>query len=127
MKLLGIDYGKKNIGVAYSEGIYAQPFIDLHTNEAMVRLTKLCQEKEIEKVIVGKPEGFMANQVQVFTDMLKKTISCEVIVWDETLSSKDAQSQLVAQHGSRAKRKAKEHKVAAALILQSYIDSGLDR
>lgn len=123
MKLLGIDYGKKHVGVAYSDGIYSQPLIELFTGEAMVRLVKICQELQIEKVVVGKPEGSTISQVQQFVDVLKTKLTCPVVFWDETLSTKAAAATLIARGAAHASRKAKEHVTAAAFILQSYLDS----
>lgn len=123
MRLLGIDYGTKHVGVAYSDGIYAQPLVGLHAHEALVRLTLICKEKQIEKIVVGKPEGRFVVQAKKFADRLKMQVTCPVEFWDETLSSKAAISELVAQDRTRKRRKAKEHEVAAALILQTYLDA----
>lgn len=125
MKLIGIDYGKKRVGVAYSEGIYAQPLTTLSTSAAIAQLLQICNVKQIEKVIVGIPVGLFAERVVKFGEKLKTHLACPVIFQDETLSSQKAKYLLISQGEKLKKRKHKEHESAAALILQTFIDNNL--
>lgn len=112
MRYLGIDYGEKHVGVAHSEGVLAEPLATLNNKSAIFEIKKLVIDLKIEKIIIGDcPKDFLED--------LNKIIETEQV--DETLSSHDARVSLL--HTSQTKRKEKEHSVAAAIILQSWIDS----
>lgn len=117
MAILGIDYGRKKMGVAISEGEWARGFMIVHRNEAEERLTHLCREKEVTKIILGLPEGYLEEEVRQFASSLQHTLHIPVLLWDESLSTKRAlESQKLLN------KKGQEDMQAAALILQSYID-----
>lgn len=112
MNTLGIDYGERWIGVAVAEGQLATPLITLKTETALTQLNELISKWQISKLIIGDcPKNFLRNL---------KEFNLEIIQADETLSSHDARQSLL--HTTQTKRKQKEHAVAAALILQSWID-----
>ena len=134
MRILAIDHGLKRIGIALSdelkmiaqplEFVPAEPFADL-----VVRLTDLVQEKEVEVILVGMPRnmngsyGPAAVKVEEFVAALKSALPVPIKTWDERLTSAQANRILIAGNVRRDKRKQKVDKMAAAILLQSYLDS----
>ena len=134
MRVLALDHGTKRIGVAVSdelkviatplEFIPAEPFAGF-----LARLKELVQEKEVELILVGMPRnmdgsyGPAALKVQEFVTVLKETISQPIKMWDERLTSAQANRFLIEGNVRRADRKEKVDKMAAAILLQSYLDS----
>jgi putative Holliday junction resolvase len=134
MRILALDHGTKRIGVAVSdelkmiaqplEYILAEPFADFLT-----RLKELIHEKEVELILVGMPRnmdgtyGPAAQKVQEFVAVLKGALSVPIKFWDERLTSAQANRLLIQGNVRRNKRKEKVDKMAAAILLQSYLDS----
>src|SRR5882762_9828508 len=106
------------------EFIPAEPFA-----EFLARLKELLREKEIELIVVGMPRnmdgsyGPAALKVQDFVAALKSALTIPIKTWDERLTSVQANRFLIAANVRRDKRKEKVDKTAAALLLQSYLDS----
>lgn len=137
MRILGLDFGQKTIGVAVSDpfGWTAQglEIIRRHqeTNlkDSIARLDKLIQEYSIEKIILGYPKnmnntiGERAEKTVAFKKKLEKTFNLPVILWDERLSSVGAERTLLEADISRKKRKDVLDKMAAVFILQGFLDS----
>jgi putative holliday junction resolvase len=133
MRILALDHGTKRIGVAVSdetktiaqplEYIPAEPFADF-----LARLKQLLLEKEIDLVLVGLPRnmdgsyGPAALKVQTFVAALKDAITIRIKTWDERLTSSQANKILIQGNVRRDKRKEKVDKMAAAILLQSYLD-----
>lgn len=133
MRILALDYGTRRIGVAVSdetktiaqplEYIPAEPFADF-----LARLKKILAEKEIDLILIGLPRnmdgsyGPAAQKVQAFSEELKKEISVPIKMWDERLTSSMANRILIQGNVRRDKRKEKVDKMAAAILLQSYLD-----
>ncbi|HVU26797.1 MAG TPA: Holliday junction resolvase RuvX [Verrucomicrobiae bacterium] len=133
MRILALDHGTRRIGVAVSdetktiaqplEYIPAEPFADF-----LARLKKILAEKEIDLILLGLPRnmdgsyGPAAQKVQAFADELKKEISVPIKFWDERLTSSMANRILIQGNVRRDKRKEKVDKMAAAILLQSYLD-----
>lgn len=113
MSILGLDYGEKHVGVALAEGPLAAPLTTLKTETALVQINELINKWQINKLVIG-------DCPKVFLEKLK-TLGVAVIQTDETLSSHDARLSLM--HTTQIRRKEKEHAVAAAIILQTWIDS----
>lgn len=126
MKILGIDYGRKKIGLAIADGPLAEPLKILRYEDTKIlreKIKKIIKELAIEKIVVGVSEGTMADESHNFGEKLKKTCSVPVFFQDETLSTQEAQ-RLSRQAGiKRKKRKEMEDAYSAALILQEYLDS----
>ena len=134
MRILALDHGTVRIGVAISdemkmiatplEFIPAEPFADF-----LKRLKEILQEKEVEQILVGMPRnmdgsyGPAAQKVQEFVAVLKETIVIPIKLWDERLTSAQANRFLIQADVRRDKRKEKVDKTAAAILLQSYLDS----
>lgn len=131
---MGLDFGDKKIGVALSDtlGITAQAKTVIHTSnkkEALKQIKKLIKENEVKEIVVGLPKnmngslGFRADITNKFVDFLKQNLNISIKLWDERLSSAEAEKLLISADLSRAKRKKVIDKLAAALILQSYLDA----
>lgn len=133
MRILGLDVGDKRIGIAISDemGITAQGLTTLKrtkTQEDMKQLIQLVQEKEVEKIVVGLPRnmngtyGPQSDKVKEFMNRLPETLEAKVVYWDERLTTVAAQRALIEGDLSRKKRKLVVDKIAAVMILQSYLD-----
>ncbi len=135
MRILALDHGTKRIGVAVSdetktiaqplEYIPAEPFADFLT-----RLKKILSEKEVDFILLGQPRnmdgsyGPAAQKVEAFAAALKTAITIPIKMWDERLTSTMANRALLQAGVRRDKRKEKVDKMAAAILLQSYLDMG---
>ncbi len=133
MRILALDHGTRRIGVAVSdetktiaqplEYIPAEPFADF-----LARLKKLLVEKEIDLVLIGLPRnmdgsyGPAAHKVEAFVAVLKTAITVPIKTWDERLTTAQANRILIQARVRRDKRKEKVDKMAAAILLQSYLD-----
>lgn len=120
MVYLGLDYGSRHLGVAISVGALAEPLDTINAAKPLPRLIDLIAEYQPDALVIGLPDGSQKQPAEQFIASLKK-LGLPVHVVDETLSSHDARQALL--HKSQIKRKSKEHAVAAALILQSYLDT----
>lgn len=134
MRILALDHGTKRIGVAASDELklLAQPleFIPAESFDAVLaRLCQLIAEKDVELIVIGMPRnmdgshGPAAMAVRDFVDRLRNQITVPLVTWDERLSSVQAH-RLLRQAGHKAKQqKGKVDASAAAILLQSYLDS----
>ncbi len=134
MRILSLDVGKKKVGIAISDalGITAQP-LDTLIRKAkkadLARIEKVIHDMSVSKVIVGLPlnmngtEGAMAKEIYSFVKELEKEIKIPVELWDERLTTMEAERLLLEADLSRKERKKLDDKIAAQLILQSYLDS----
>jgi putative Holliday junction resolvase len=133
MRILALDHGSKRIGVAVSDETktIAQPLEYIPAEPCagfLERLRQLIQEKEVELILVGLPRnmdgsyGPAALKVQTFIAVLKDTIAVPIQTLDERLTSVQANRILIQGGVRRDKRKEKVDKMAAAILLQSYLD-----
>ncbi len=133
MRLLGLDVGEKTIGVAVSDplGLIAQGVEVIRRSSLKAdfeRLAQLVDEYNVEKIIVGMPRrtdgsyGPEAEQMKKFGQRLKKRLAIPVEFWDERFSTVSAERMLISGDVSRAKRRQVVDKVAASVILQSYLN-----
>lgn len=126
MKILGVDYGKKKIGLATAESSLAAPLKVLKVDsieEAIKKVGKVAVAEEVVEVVVGISEGEMAKETREFGEKLQEKLGLPVVYQDETLSSKDAQKLSIKAGIKRKKRKDMEHAYSATLILQNYLDA----
>ncbi|MFH1096118.1 MAG: Holliday junction resolvase RuvX [Candidatus Desantisbacteria bacterium] len=134
MRIIGLDVGDKYIGVALSDplGMFAQPLkvITREGDEGTMEILKeIVSTSQVSKIVFGLPKnmngsiGPQAEKVLSFIEMLKQTIDIPFLPWDERLSSKAAENSMIEAGLSRDKRKKMVDKIAAALILQGYLDS----
>jgi len=125
--ILGIDLGKKTTGLAISEGQLATPYLTIKhqsSKEMLSQIVGICDELKIQKVIIGFVEGKIKKFFEKFAkDLENKRPKLKVILWDETLTSRQAMATMINMGIARKKRRKKEHKMSAAIILQSYLNS----
>lgn len=137
MRILGLDYGTKTVGVAISDslGLTAQA-VETITREKETKLRKTCariealiQEYEATKIVLGFPKhmnndvGERAKKSLEFGEMLQRRTGLEVVMWDERLTTIEANRTLIENRVRRENRKRYVDQIAAVLILQGYLDS----
>ena len=136
MRYMGLDYGDKTVGVAVSDemGITAQPYITI-TRERRNKLRQTCKqiediirEKNIEVIVVGKPlnmngtEGERIEETREFIEMVRRRTGLTVEELDERLTTVEADRILDATGVAKENRKEYIDKMAAAIILQTFLD-----
>jgi putative pre-16S rRNA nuclease len=133
-RVLGLDVGARRIGVAVSDplGITAQGLETLHRKNKktdFAHLQRLIREFEIKEIVVGLPlrmsglEGAQAEKIQAFADDLRKHFQLPVHLWDERLTSAEANRLLRETDLSIEKRGRAVDRMAAILILQGWMES----
>ncbi|MCK9408891.1 MAG: Holliday junction resolvase RuvX [Bacteriovoracaceae bacterium] len=134
-RYMGLDYGTVRIGVSVSDPlkIIAQGFTTLANNaDCLDRITAIIEEQAVEKIIVGNPLNLRgevstkAEEVGEFVKRLKTKTSVEIIMLDERFTSVMAQRSIItmgAKKKQRQNNKGKVDEVAAAILLQSYLDT----
>lgn len=133
MGILGLDVGEKRIGVAIAnaEGLVAIPLTVLHRvgeKADLKAILALAEEHGVKQIVVGLPrsmDGSIGKQAQVvlaFCKLLSQHTNIPVDTWDERLSTVAAERLLSDAGMKREKRKARRDALAAALVLQGYID-----
>jgi putative Holliday junction resolvase len=131
---MGLDVGTKNIGVAISDesGILAQGKKAVprkSDSQAVEEIKKMIEEYSVKEVVVGLPlnmdgtKGERALDSERFSGLIEKETGLAVKLWDERLSTKEVEDVLISADVSRKKRKKVSDKLAAQIILQSYLDS----
>ena len=137
MRVMGLDYGSKTVGVAVSDpfGWTAQGVETIVRKEenklrqTLARIEALVQEYEVEKIVLGFPKnmnstlGERAQKTLEFKGKLEKRIGVPVIMWDERLTTVEAERTLIESNVRREDRKKYVDKIAAVFILQGYLDS----
>jgi putative Holliday junction resolvase len=133
MRLLGLDVGNVRIGVAVCDSLEIAAFpIGLVKRVGSLKrdvaaVATLATEQEAEGIVVGLPlslngdVGPQALKTQGFAKALSNVLTVPVVLWDESLSSVEAEEILIAQGVSRAKRRERIDQTAAAVILESYL------
>ncbi len=136
MRILGLDYGEKYVGVAVSDptGLLAQPLETIQRKEenklrrTFARIEELSEEYGVESIVVGLPknmddsEGISAQKSREFAANVSRRTGIEVILWDERLSSVSANRILMESGVRRENRKDVIDKIAASFFLQNYLD-----
>ena len=137
MRILGLDYGSKTVGVAVCDplGITAQG-IETITREdenklrkTFRRIEELAEQYQVEKIVLGYPKnmnnsaGERAEKTEEFMAALERRTGLPVVLWDERLTTVAANRVLMESGVRRENRKDVIDKIAAVLILQGYLDS----
>ncbi len=133
MRILGIDYGEKRIGIAISDplNITAQGLMTIERTrieEDIQKIINIIHEKEVGEVVIGLPKlmdntlGEKALAVLSFIDLLKEQTHIPIHTVDERFSTVRANKAMLEGDLSRKKRKKRIDVIAAQLILQSYLD-----
>lgn len=133
-RIVALDVGDATIGIAATDelGITAHPVRTIRRTASIKddlrTLEELLTELDAEKVVIGLPllasgeEGIQAGKVRDFYNRLQRRLRMPVELWDESLSTVEAKDILLETDTSRAKRRKVIDSIAAAVILQSYMD-----
>jgi putative Holliday junction resolvase len=132
-RLLGLDYGSRRIGIAVSDplGITAQPMPAVHRQgdrKDIEAIGVLAAEYGVEGLVIGLPllpdgnEGPQAARVKAFAQVIKERLGLPVSLWDERLTTVQAERCLVEAGVRREKRKTVRDSLSAVFILQSALD-----
>ncbi len=137
MRIMGLDYGSKTVGVAISDElmITAQPLMTIERKsenklrKTLAKIEELIEEYEVSFVVLGYPknmdnsEGERVTATKEFKEHLERRTGLEVILQDERMSTIESERILMDAGVRREHRKEYVDKMAAAVILQSYMDS----
>lgn len=136
MRVIGLDYGSRTVGIAVSDplGLTAQG-LETVTRKAENKLRRTCARIEelvrgygASLIVLGYPlnmndtEGERVEKVKEFKEMLERRTGLEVVLWDERLSTVEVERVLMQGGVRRENRKQYIDKMAAAVILQGYLD-----
>ena len=137
MRVIGLDYGSKTVGVALSDELMltAQPLTTIHRDrptklrQTLAQIEQIIEQYDVDRIVVGWPkkldneEGERCEKTKEFGDMLENRTGLEIIYQDERLTT--AQADGVLEQGCIRKDKRKQYidKMAASLILQNYLDT----
>ena len=137
MRIIGLDYGTKTVGVAVSDAlmITAQPLETIERKSAnklrqtLARIESIIEEYQAERIVLGYPKnmnntiGERAQKSLEFKEMLERRTGLEVIMWDERLTTVAADRHMMESGIRRENRKQYVDEIAAVFILQGYLDS----
>ena len=133
MRILGIDYGDKNIGLAISDKLLftAQPlglYKTINKTEDKKYFLQLASRYKVSKIVIGLPlrldgsAGTRVEKTKKFAAWLKKTLQLPIVMWDERLTTRQANFILNQQKIKDKKKKKLKDQVAANIILSSYLE-----
>lgn len=136
MRILGLDFGTKTVGVAVSdELLITAQGVEIIRRKAptklrqtLARIDELVGEYGVEKIVLGYPknmnntEGERCEKTQEFKEMLEKRTGLEVVLWDERLTTVSADNAMMEMGIRRENRKEYVDEIAAIFILQGYLD-----
>ena len=136
MRIMGLDYGTKTVGVALSDelGITAQPIMTIERKsenklrKTLAKIEELIDEYKVSFVVLGYPKnmnntiGPRGETTLEFKEKLENKLGIPVFLEDERLTTKQAENILINNDTSRKKRKKVIDSMAATIILQSYLD-----
>ena len=137
MRIMGLDYGSKTVGVAISDPLgYTAQGIEIIRREketklrqTLARIDELIKEYQVESIVLGFPKnmnntiGDRAEKSLAFKEMLEKRTGLEVVMWDERLTTVEANRTLMEGKVRREDRSKYVDMLAAVYILQGYLDS----
>ena len=137
MRILGLDYGSKTVGVAVSDplGLTAQSVETIwrkqenKLRQTLARIEELAAEYQAEKIVLGLPKnmnntiGERAEKTLEFREMLERRTGLPVVMWDERLTTVEAERTLMEASVRRENRKQYLDQLAAVFIMQGYLDS----
>ena len=133
MKKMALDFGDVRIGVATSDilGMFAsglETYVRKNQKQDIVHIASLIEQHKVDTVVIGLPinmDGSHGKRVEItkaFGEELKKHTTAKIVYEDERLSSVEAEDILISSNMRREKRKAVIDQLAAAIILQGYLD-----
>lgn len=124
-RILAIDYGRVNLGFAFTESMIADPIAGVKVktqDDLLTSVLSITQEYQPELIIVGLPEGPLEQEVRSFAAELATVVKSKIVLHPETLSTQEAVTKL-REGGAKRKKLQNDHSYAAALILEDYITS----
>lgn len=132
--VLGIDYGERRLGLAIGDTNTGLAFplrvVAVRSEgESLAAVRGACAERKVERVVLGLPldmngsRGAQARVVEAFAGRLAKALAMPVELWDERLTSKQAERALLEADLSRKRRREIQDKLAAQSLLQSFLDA----
>ena len=141
MRIMGLDYGSKTVGVAVSDPllITAQGVEIIRRDsenkirKTLARIEALILEMDVQKIVLGFPKnmndsiGERAEKTMEFKEHLERRTGLEVVLWDERLTTVAAQKAMMESGIRREKRSDYVDEIAAMLILQGYLDANANR
>ena len=130
-RALGVDYGTKRVGLAISDalGLTARPLAVVPRSSVVEEVVNLVKEQDVGTIVVGLPtglsgdEGTSASEARKLADELGLATGVDVVLRDERYTSRMAETALVESGMKRRKRRETVDKVAAAIILQDFLDN----
>lgn len=136
-RILGLDYGTKTVGVAISDPLLltAQELETITRERAsalrhtLVRIKEICEEYQVEEIVLGYPknmddtEGFRCEETIQFMELLQKRVDIPIKLIDERLTTMYADEILAESGVDKKDRKKYIDQIAAAIILQEYLDN----
>ncbi len=137
MRIMGLDFGSKTVGVAVSDplGITAQGVEIIRRKSAnklrqtLARIEELIKEYDVDELVLGLPknmngtEGERCERTREFKEMLEKRTGLPIAFWDERLTTVAADRAMVEKGMGRYERKEYVDEIAAIFILQGYMDA----
>ena len=136
MRIMGLDYGSKTVGVAVSDplGLTAQGIeivrrkSETKLRQTLARIEEIAKEYSVEKIVLGFPKhmnndiGERAEKSLEFKEMLERRTGLPVVMWDERLTTVEADRTMMETGIRRENRKEYVDMIAAVFILQGYLD-----
>ncbi len=140
-RILGLDYGTKTVGVAISDPLLltAQELETITRDRAsalrhtLVRIKEICEEYSVEQIVLGYPrnmddsEGFRCEETLQFKELLEKRVDIPITLVDERLTTVYADEILEESGVAKKDRKKVIDQIAAAIILQDYLDNSVNK
>ena len=137
MRIMGLDFGSKTVGVAMSDPLLvtAQALLTItrkspgKLRQTLAQIEQLAAEYEVDRIVLGYPinmnhtEGERCEKTQEFKQLLERRTGLPVILWDERLTTVAADRIMIDSKIRREKRSAYVDQIAAGFILQGYLDS----
>ena len=141
MRIMGLDYGSKTVGVAVSDalGLTAQGIeivrrkSENKLRQTLARIEEIAKEYGVEKIVLGFPKhmnndiGERAEKSLEFKEMLERRTGLPVVMWDERLTTVEADRTMMETGIRRENRKEYVDMIAAVFILQGYLDCSANR
>ncbi len=126
MNILGVDYGRVNLGVAIAKEGLCFPLTVIKSKSdqhKLDELVKIIQKEDISKIVFGSGGDKLKNHIKSFAQKLAKQVKKEVVLIDETLTNYEAVAGMIKEGIPKQKRKEKEHAYAACAIIKIYLTS----
>ncbi len=126
MNILCVDYGQKKVGLAFASGPLADPYLVIRyqeLEELVEKIKQIVKKETITQFVVGVSERDIAQESKNFGNLLSQKTNIPVDYIDETLTSFDARERAIAAGIGQKKRHQNEDAYAAAIMLQTYLDT----